>query len=708
MKQDIAYYFRTAASMSPDELLRKASGKLMQIPIEGWKRMKVLLGPKAISDQGLQAALSCPLELLLSRLDGCDGPCFFVDPRDRERFLAVVAREFPSSRAQTVKRADEICDHHFELLGSGKVGLGPKIDWHRDFKSGHRWKPRYYRNLRIMDLRDQSDIKVPWELSRFQHLVPLGKAYWYTGNERYAREFGDQVMDWIAENPPMVGVNWANAMEVAIRAVNWIWGHAFFKDSPTLTRDFKVQFLKALLSHGRFIAYNLEYHEIRQAGKPLRLNSNHYLSDLVGLVYLGIMFPEFTEAKGWLQKGLRELFTEMGHQVHPDGVDYEASISYHRLVTELFTSTFLLCQKNGLDVPSEGWERLERMFEFILHYTKPNGRAPQIGDADDGRLHPLSDIPFDDHRYLLSIGAALFGRPDLKAAAGSFHEEAIWLLGPKGSEQFQAIREDNTAVSSRAFPQGGFYIMRHQDHYLICDTGGVGIHGHGSHGHNDTLSFELYAFDKAIIVDPGAFIYSGNPSWRNRFRSTAYHNTVVVDGHEMNRVDEGVLFWLGNEAEGDVLEWESTPDYDVLDAQHRGYERLNRPVIHRRRIFFDKNQGFFILRDTLSGTSDHKLEWPFHFDSGIELKEAGDLTFHTRCEQGANLVLKAFDTELSWVILDGWVSTQYGVKNPAKILHFSGSYPLPKTLTFLLYPYRTFDSTAFQTIEELVKRGAMP
>ncbi|MFQ5658409.1 MAG: heparinase II/III family protein, partial [Candidatus Methylomirabilales bacterium] len=177
-----------------------------------------------------------------------------------------------------------------------------------------------------------------------------------------------------------------------------------------------------------------------------------------------------------------------------------------------------------------------------------------------------------------------------------------------------------------------------------------------------------------------------------------------------NRLNEGQLFWLGNEAKGESFRWESTPEHDLLYAQHRGYVRLNPPVTHKRQIYFDKGQGFWIVRDTLTGTGSHQLEWYFHFDTDIDVKETGDLTFHTRCEQGANLALKAINPapDLSWAISDAWVSRRYGVKSPARTLHFFGSYNLPKALTFLLYPYRTFDPTAFHAIEKQAARGAIP
>jgi hypothetical protein len=142
---------------------------------------------------------------------------------------------------------------------------------------------------------------------------------------------------------------------------------------------------------------------------------------------------------------LAALKEEMKFQVYPDGVDFEGSISYHRLVTELFLSTTLLSLKNGITFPEWYMDCLEKMIEFVMYYTKPDGTAPQIGDNDDGRLHILSNYGNGnrlDHRYLLSVGAVLFKRRDFKEAAGEFHEEAFWLLGDERLNSFGGLYAD--------------------------------------------------------------------------------------------------------------------------------------------------------------------------------------------------------------------------------------------------------------------------
>ncbi|MBI2453708.1 heparinase II/III family protein [Candidatus Peregrinibacteria bacterium] len=113
------------------------------------------------------------------------------------------------------------------------------------------------------------------------------------------------------------------------------------------------------------------------------------------------------------------------------------------------------------------------MFEFARHYTKPNGRAPQIGDGDDGRLFIFEDFyGWDprDHRHLFLLGRELFPlnkKFDQNSPAGRFE------------------------AASRAFPQAGIFILRSKNLYAIVDAGQNGQNGNGGHAHNDTLSFEL-------------------------------------------------------------------------------------------------------------------------------------------------------------------------------------------------------------------------
>jgi len=667
------------------------------------RRLRARTAARTLSKVELSKCLKEPkdIQTFLSDFRSRAVPLFFFDESDIDFFRKA---SFPEKQT-IIKDADSVCNHDFDLLGSGKTnvdGEGGKIDWHKDFKSGVRWDPSvFYTDIPSIK-GDGRDIIVPWELSRVQHLPTLGKAYQLTGDEKYAKEFVDEVIDWIDSNLPGYGVNWRCTMDVAIRVVNWIWGYNFFRDSPHISDGFLLKFLKSLHIHERHIMANLERRSrVREFGTSLlihrrpimaslhrswtRITNNHYLSNIVGLVYLGIMLPEFKKARKWLGFGMKELIREMGKQVYPDGVVYEGSISYHRLQTELFLSSTLLCLKNGITFPRWYMERLEKMTEFVMYYTKPDGTAPQIGDNDDGRLHILASYGgWDkrDHRYLPSIGAALFNRADFKWMAGQFHEEAFWLLG---AQQLEGV---NQYPKSNAFPDGGFYIMRKNRLYMVTDCQPNDILAPSGHRHNSRLSFELFAYDKSFIIDPGAYIYTASKDMRNLFRSTKYHNTVVVDNEEQNRFREDVMFYMNYDAAVRVNRWETTDEFDFLDAEHYGYQRLKQPVVHRRQIWFDKVNSFWIIKDVLSSEGVHQFDLYFHF-APMELQFGQDYSLSLKTKtDGANIALIPVEKEgLSVEVTNGWISYSYGVKERAPVVKYSKSFASTTFLT-IIYPHQ--------------------
>ena len=599
---------------------------------------------------------------------------FFLNPADEEVWASYIAG-FPHKLQDVIKDAEQICWHEFDLLGSGLVSLGHPIDWHVDPVSGYRWPKQFFSELRATRKTPSgSDVKFPWELSRMQHLPTLGKAYHLTKDERYAREIVEQVTHWLDDNSCPYGVNWSCPMDVAIRILNIIWGYLFSQHATVVTNEFRSRLALSIFQHGQFILFNLEY-GLRDNGSVV--NGNHYLSNVVGLLHLGLLCPEIKAAKTWKNIGLNALIAEMDRQVYPDGVNFESSISYHRLVLELFTAGALICKANGITLPDRFWQRLERMFDFVLSVTRPDAHAPIVGDADDGRLYVLSDYgrwDRTDFRYLLSIGAVLFGRGDMKAYAGGVSEDAFWLLGPSAIRTFTDLLCDSDDLKSQAFPNAGLYVMRQADRYLLASCGNVGTDGVGNHKHNDLLSFELYAGDKPFIVDPGAYVYTRNPDWRNKFRSTAYHNTVVIDRREQNRFESKRVFAMKLDAAVIVHEWLSTPLIDRLDVEHTGYARFDPPVHHRRIFVFNKQEGTWEIVDYLTGEGEHTAEWYFHFDCGIELTTNGEGILRTRCK-GTNLEISATaEIPLVFRIADGWVSRRYGHKIPAKVLIINAAF----------------------------------
>jgi hypothetical protein len=541
------------------------------------------------------------------------------------------------ARARMLERAELILAHRFDLLGSGQTGLGPSIDWQLDFKSGRRWPDAHISRLERV-YGDGSDIKVPWELARCQHLPLLAGAHRVSGDPRFLDELGAQLSSFIAANPVEFGAPWACTMDVAIRAANWL--AALCVAMPAAAEAAWLEpALASLLLHCRFIRGHLEWGPVR---------GNHYLSDVVGLLVACAPFSGSVEGRAWATWGTRELEREMAHQVRRDGCDHEASIPYHRLVCELFVcgaqAADTLCPASLSDAFRE---RLERMLQFVSDYTRPDGLAPQIGDADDGRFLPLGDYKADprDHRHL--------------------HAQADRGRRENGDVSHRSGGDSggNNGSSHAAYPDGGWYVMRHGRLWGIVRCGDVGLGGRGGHAHNDQLSFEL-AFDgQPLVVDPGSYLYTADARARNDFRSTRAHSTLAIGGAEQNRLRTDYLFALPEESHARCLGFQSDGPQASFVGEHSGFRELPRPVLHRRELHFDGRSGIVRVVDTVLGALGEELVWGFPLapgraraDGGRALASFGEAELELVAE-GARLEIES-----------GWISPSYGVRIPAPVV----------------------------------------
>ena len=579
---------------------------------------------------------------------------FFFHPRNRKDFFFQLLTAVQDQQS-ILEEADDVLENRFEALGSGKVDLGPQINWQRDFRSGAEWPLMPSRELDVLDLGRASDVKVPWELSRFHQVWWLGKAYWLTGNEAYARKFATLIDDWIDRNPIGLGVHWVLAMEPAIRACNWIAGYYFFCESSSIAPAFWVKFLRSLTLHGQFIRNNLEF---------ARTNRNHYLSNIVGLMFLGIFLRDLGVGRRWLNFSLKALEEQMQQQVYPDGVDFEQSVSYHHLVLEFFATSALLCRNNRLPLSDAFWNRLKKMFEFVMHYSRPDGSVPLVGDADDGRLFRFTrSDPMNDHRPILAVGAILFKRSDFRKSASRFSQHALWLAGTEGFEKFESIPSEAPPLRTAGFTHGGFYIFHGRESHVFIDAGQVGMDKRAGHGHNDVLSFEFWGNGSSFIVDSGTYTYTADAAARQELRSTRAHNTAMVNGKE--QADFRGLWGIEEDRTNtSVLEWKVTDSADLLEAEHSAYRRFVPPVVHRRRFQFDKRKSVLTIDDTFAGAADTPVEITFHLHPLISIEMLGKNRYLLKSERA----VMEFHASHPATVQEGWFSPGYGIRTRNKVL----------------------------------------
>ena len=612
---------------------------------------------------------------VLLRLREGSGPHVLQGLVDLASTSAAIRQLFPDSAERARNEADGILKHKIPLFGQ-VFDLGPGLDWHCDPKANVSWPLVHSSHVPIV-IAKGADIRVVWELNRLHHLVTLGRAYLLSGDERYTEEFLLQLASWYEANPPNFGANWVTAMEADIRAVNVTIALAMFRSSPSLTNEAVELILKMLLAHGRFIRSNLEF--------SYRTTSNHYLCNLIGLFVIGTCVPELQESGRWCSFSASRLLKEMKRQVLEDGVDYEGSTGYHRLVLEIFALFFSLAESTALVIEDAFRALLRAMFEFVQTYLKPDGTAPNIGDSDDGRLIKLKERPADDHSYLLSIGSILLNESRFKRT--KIDEEAIWWFGKKGIEIFERLPINKSDFESKAFHKAQIFVQRTGKLYSIIDCGDHGARGRGSHGHSDALSIELFALHRTFLRDPGTYVYTADEQQRNLFRSTAYHNTVRIDGEEISQVNPGEIFAFAENVHPKVNDWESNSDRDLLDAEHQAYFRfasIASPVKHRRIVTLDKQKEFWTIRDIFTGRGSHLFEIFFNFDSGLEITIDAHKSAIARDEGASFKVVPRCEFDVEVRKEPRWVSRSYGTRSESSAIIYSFRAKVPADISFKL------------------------
>lgn len=581
----------------------------------------------------------------------------------------------PGDRARILDVAERVLERELEVLGSGTIKLGRPVCWNRDPKTGHVWPDGVAGRIDYADIERPSDVKLPWEISRMQWLLPAGQAYLLTGDERYATAIRELLEEWISANPYAHSVNWCVAMEPALRIITWTWlFHVLWRSASWSDAGFRGRFLTALYLHADFVERNLERGEV---------NGNHYTANAAGLVFAGLFFGRGRRSERWSRVGWQILTDELGRQVFADGVDFEASTAYHRLVTELFLLPALYRERLGCEVPSAYRDRVIAMARFASAYSRPDGTVPLWGDADDARALPLGGQHLNDHRYLAGLVAAAWEIDELGEGFLGPRDEILWLLGSAAARKLPS--HSTPAAESLKFPDGGFYIMRSERDHVFIDCGPVGLAGRGGHGHNDCLSFEAVLDGIHLISDCGSYVYTGSAAWREQFRSTAFHNTPTVDGHEQNRASSPPSLWqLTYDAKPDVELWQTSPRLDRFRGSHSGFQRLRDPVTPVRTIELDRDAHRLTVHDEFLGDDTHRICVPFHLAPGVVAHEQEP----GRWRLGADGRVFSFNARPErWQVRlqPAWVSRSYGVKEPASCLELTHE-GVPQPLTVVIEP----------------------
>jgi hypothetical protein len=597
-------YLKKAIALGPQKTAKIVYERLRSNFYENLNRKKALQNRAAMS-----------WDVFAKKNNILDFSSFFQALRKKQLYCL---NELFFDEIKVIEKADAFCNKTFDLLGSGRQ-MFLNIPWHDDFRLKHQnaranysfEKNIFYKDIAIKSGKKETlerDIKLPWELSRLQHLIVFGKAYEKTQNKKYIDAFVEHIADWLDKNPYLLGPNWVCPMDVGLRAANLVVGFFYFRNAK-IDESFWQRFICSLYDHLLYLENNWEIYD--------SITSNHYLSDLIGYFYLCWFFqglPGIQTRATWCYQ---EILKEFEKQVFNEGTDYESTTYYHKLVTELFYNFYLLAPYLDFLLPGTFVEKLKKMFGFLDWCTTQSGTLIQIGDNDSSFV-------------LAGISQALINKMKHENVYGLKHFAEFGL---------SIVKTENVHLS-----------LRHHAYQPQQPT---------AHFHNDVGSITLAIKDIDVFVDPGSYVYTPSAVWRNYFRSVQVHNTFFIEGIEPVPFDEQ-LFYL-NLPENKLKQKEQK-----LEAHHDLYVQYG--LRAHRNIVFEEHaitiRDNWEILDEIQNKDALKTIWNFTVAPNIELKKNDEgWSFLYEKKEIMNM-----QSTLNFLMIDGFYSSAYGIKIPCKRL----------------------------------------
>jgi hypothetical protein len=621
---------------------------------------------------------------------------FYFDWSDRDEIIEHYQQTFPSDYVNTIQSADDLLKHKFQLF-SQEFTLPDKIDWHTDPLTQQKWPFKYWSDIDTRDGFSVGGVKWTWELNRHHHLVTLSKAYFLTGNEQYAAEVCAQLSGWMETNPAYMGINWSSALEQAIRLINWCWVLAFIRHSTHLTRDLFRDITISVYEQLNFIQkYRSSYSSA----------NNHLIGEAAGLAIAGQFFSWLPKSIEFRNLGYAILENEIGTQIYPDGISKEQSIHYLTFVLDLSLLSWRLAALNQLPVPDIWFQRFRAACNFLHHIVDNKGNLPNTGDSDDAILVPLNHTEKEkDPPSFLVSAAVILKDPSLKTPTTCWDEKNQWILGRDGNKTYDSLPTNSSAPQSSLFDQGGYCVMRTPETVIVFDCGPLGYLSTAAHGHADALHLTVSRGGIPLLIDSGTYAYQEGGRWRNYFRSTVSHNTIIIDGGDQSEI-LGTFLW-GRKANAQLLKWDTQTEYDIAVGEHDGYHGVG--VMHRRSVVFLKPDWIFVS-DWISGTGNHTISQPWHLPAHSEVELGQDqaviktqgITFSLHTEESSTRFMTVINGSKNPI--QGWTSKRYGQKEPSPVINISGSLMLPQTFVTAFCLGHSAPKSEFVKRKERVKQ----
>lgn len=576
----------------------------------------------------------------------------------------------PDAVAEARRRTGQLLAGQVRLLGFPPWRIGDSPNWHRDPLSGLIAPRLHWSRISYLDTTVVGDHKALWEINRHQYLYAPALSFLIDGEERAFELVQRHLASWLDENPPNVGVNWASSLEVAYRAITWLWLLWLLNDAP-----WSESLLKRLTAAIECHALHVE-----QFLSTYFSPNTHLTGEALCLFYVGTLLPNSSHSNRWRRKGASILESWLDRQVHPDGVYREQATLYHRYTMEIYLHYVRLAAASDWPVTDEVLRTLSRMMNVMRSIANGSGCIPVIGDDDGGMLFPLDGRDPEAIGGVLLAGAATLHRPELLPPGLRQPAMAYALCGVNSTDRLLEMDTQLPAWRSLNCEDGGTLVVRDgwDSDSAVCILD-AGPHGYlnCAHAHADALSITLSLGAQPLFVDRGTLTYVGVE--RNEFRSTTSHNTMEFDGE--SSVAPLTPFQWGPRPPAPVATLRECAGLTLVRSTAAGHIATHSPSTHTRVVAHVRDGAWLVFdQGHRTGTNTATVRW--QLATGLSAIPGGNSNFDV-VTAIASLARVVMPISAKNAAVEREISGRYGHRAPATVLEASTDNGL-QCLTIIL------------------------
>lgn len=524
---------------------------------------------------------------------------------------------------------------------------------------------------------EYEDLKFIWEPGRFAIVYDLVRAYFLTNDESLPEQYWQMIESWIENNPPNTGPHWKCGQETSLRLMAWYFGFFAFMDAEATTSERFINFLTAVTLQADRVSKDWKYSFIQQ--------SNHAVSEGLGLYITGMLFPQLRKAKSWVEKGKVILEDRALFLFRKDGTYFQKSHNYLRFIIHAYLYILAFAEANEDEFSEQLKSRLSAAVDYLTAVVDPeSGFVPNFGSNDGALIFPLNTCDFRDYRPTLAAANYYINGTHL-FENGPWHEDLVWLFGPKAI--VKEVEKIEMPSNSRRFDISGIYTLRSSASWLFMHAESL----KDRPAHADALHVDLWWKGLNICVDPGTYLYYGHKPWKDALKHTRFHNTISID--DKDQMERTYRFTWGYWHDCQLNHFESEGATKVLEVSHNGFERLPDPVIHKRCVIALEGD-YWIVIDDIIGKATHKvqLNWllkdfPYESDDKhIKLDTPKGVFELGIFSDESGLEDFSINRGEDQMVPEGWVANYYGYKEPGIYLSYFQETALPLRIISCLGP----------------------